>query len=46
MEADKKYTVYIEAFPFNKDSTNSIKRICIANNVDKAEAYFEKEGDE
>ena len=46
MEADKKYTVYIEASPFNKDFKNSIKRICIANSVDKAEAYFEEEGDE
>lgn len=46
MEADKKYTVYIEALPSNKDFKNSIKRICIANNVDKAEAYFNEEGDE
>ena len=46
MEADKKYTVYIEASPFNKDSKNHIKKICITNNVDKAEAYFEEEGDE
>ena len=46
MEADKKYTVYVEAFIPNKDSKNSIKRICIANSVDKAEAYFEEEGDE
>ena len=46
MEADKKYTVYIEALPFNKDFKNSIKRICITNSVDKAEAYFDEEGDE
>ena len=46
MKADKKYAVYIEAFISNKDSKNSIKRICIANSVDKAEAYFEEEGDE
>ena len=46
MEADKKYTVYVEAFISNKDSKNSIKRICIANSVDKAEAYFDEEGDE
>ena len=46
METDKKYTVYIEAFPSNKDSKNHIKKLCITNNVDKAEAYFEEEGDE
>ena len=46
MEADKKYTVYVEAFISNKDYKNSIKRICIANSVDKAEAYFDEEGDE
>ena len=46
MEADKKYAVYVEAFISNKDSKNFIKRICITNSVDKAEAYFEEEGDD
>ena len=46
MEADKKYTVYTEVSIPNKDSKNSIKRIYIANSVDKAEAYFDEEGDE
>lgn len=46
MEADKKYTVYTKVSIPNKDSKNHIKKICITNNVDKAEAYFEEEGDE
>ena len=46
MEVDKKYAVYVQAFISNKDSKNSIKRICITNSVDKAEAYFEEEGDD
>ena len=46
MEADKKYAVYIEVFVPNKNSKKYIKTICITNSVDKAEAYFDEEGDE
>ena len=38
MEVDKKYAVYVKA---SVDA--NIKEICIANDVDKAEAYFDKE---
>ena len=46
METDKKYAVYIEISALNKDFKNHIKKICITNNIDKAEAYFNEEGDD
>lgn len=46
METDKKYTAYVKA-SVETSGKASIKGICIADSVDKAEEYFDKEeGDE